>query len=131
MPMRGVERVQHNGQHAQGPLLQEPAPALPSPSQAITRALSTPLRANGAANGVNGAGSGSTVHIEGLEAGTFEYLMTTARAQRDLLKLLLQLMQVRAGCGPASPWAVAHHRLCHPRRAQLAGSVRLPVASAG
>ncbi|KAL4450174.1 hypothetical protein ABPG77_010843 [Micractinium sp. CCAP 211/92] len=103
--MRGVERVQHNGQHAQGPLLQEPAPALPSPSQAIARALSTPLRANGAANGVNGAGSGSTVHIEGLEAGTFEYLMTTARAQRDLLKLLLQLMQggrANSAAGPAS-----------------------------
>ncbi|KAL4452499.1 hypothetical protein ABPG75_008161 [Micractinium tetrahymenae] len=120
-PVRGVEQEQHGGQQAQKANL-----PLPSPSQAMARALSTPLKAAAAAaaaaeaagaaaaaaaaapaagNGLISRSSSDMVHIEGLEGGAFEYLRTTARAHRDLLKLLLQLMQggrSSNGAGPAS-----------------------------
>ena len=70
----------------------------------MAHALSTPLKDRTASTASlapstadsDAAGVDGGVHIDGLEAGAFAYLRTTARAQRDLCSLLLRLMQARA-----------------------------------
>ena len=114
---------------------QQDTSPLPSPSQAMAHALSTPLKATASAASLGAASVATTdsaaaaadggsagkgaagVHIEGLEGGGFDYLRTTARARRDLCSLLLRLMQVGGGAPRCAARAVcALRRTVHACR---------------
>lgn len=133
---------------------EQDASPLPSPSQAMANALTTPLKATASTASLGAASVGTTdsaaaaadggsagkgaadgrVHIEGLESGGFDYLRTTARARRDLCSLLLRLMQVKA-TWPAlsalllrlSATCTAYLQLARPTASPLCQANSLPL----